>query len=73
MVLVKEKKIKYDEALTFDDVLLVPSKSDVLPSQVDTSTSLTKKIKLKIVIPITHHIASIINICSTTSGASAVK
>lgn len=33
---------------TFDDVLLVPAKSDVLPREVDVSTSLTKKIKLNI-------------------------
>lgn len=37
-----------DEALTFDDVLLVPAKSDVLPSNVNTSTSLTKRIKINI-------------------------
>lgn len=36
------------EALTFDDVLLVPAKSDVLPSEVNTSTKLTKKITLNI-------------------------
>ncbi len=36
------------EALTFDDVLLVPQKSSVLPYQVDTSTFLTKTIKLNI-------------------------
>ncbi len=36
------------EALTFDDVLLVPAESDVLPSQVDTSTKLTKTIELGI-------------------------
>jgi len=34
--------------LTFDDVLLVPSRSEVLPRDVDISTSLTKKIKLNI-------------------------
>jgi IMP dehydrogenase len=28
------------EALTFDDVLLVPAKSDVLPNNVDVSTQL---------------------------------
>jgi IMP dehydrogenase len=39
---------KLTEALTFDDVLLVPQKSDVLPSQVDVTTRLTKKIVLKI-------------------------
>ncbi len=36
------------EALTFDDVLLVPQKSNVLPKEVDTSTYLTKSIKLNI-------------------------
>jgi IMP dehydrogenase len=36
------------EALTFDDVLLVPQKSDVLPSQVDVTTRLTRRIALKI-------------------------
>ena len=39
---------KFPEALTFEDVLLVPQKSDVLPSQVDVSTQLTAKIRLKI-------------------------
>ena len=32
------------EGLTFDDVLLIPAESHVLPSQVDISTHLTKKI-----------------------------
>jgi IMP dehydrogenase len=36
------------EALTFDDVLLVPAASEVLPSQVDTKTPLTRKITLNI-------------------------
>src|ERR1051325_1914823 len=36
------------EALTFDDVLLVPAASEVLPSQVDTRTRLTKSIELGI-------------------------
>jgi IMP dehydrogenase len=34
--------------LTFDDVLLVPAKSSVLPKQVDVSARFTKKIKLNI-------------------------
>lgn len=34
--------------LTFDDVLLLPSKSDVLPKDVDVSTNLTRNIKLNI-------------------------
>jgi IMP dehydrogenase len=33
---------------TFDDVLLVPHKSEILPNQVETKTQLTKKIKLNI-------------------------
>ena len=36
------------EALTFDDVLLVPSFSDVLPREVDISTQLTRDIRLNI-------------------------
>ena len=36
------------EALTFDDVLLVPSFSSVLPAEVDTTTKLTRKIRLNI-------------------------
>lgn len=34
------------EGLTFDDVLLIPAASEVLPNQVDVSTWLTKNIKL---------------------------
>ncbi len=37
-----------NEALTFDDVLLLPRFSDVLPSETDISTSLSKNIKLKV-------------------------
>ncbi len=36
------------EALTFDDVTLVPKYSEILPSGVDTSIKLTKFLKLKI-------------------------
>lgn len=35
-------------ALTFDDVLLVPAKSEILPKEVSTRTKLTKKIELNI-------------------------
>ncbi len=35
-------------ALTFDDVLLVPAASDVLPSEVDVTTRLTRDIRLNI-------------------------
>ncbi|MFZ9708563.1 MAG: IMP dehydrogenase [Steroidobacteraceae bacterium] len=37
-----------EEALTFDDVLLVPSYSEVLPREVDLSTSLTRGIRLNL-------------------------
>jgi len=36
------------EGLTFDDVLLVPAESDVLPADVDLSAKLTNKIKLNV-------------------------
>jgi len=36
------------EALTFDDVLLVPAESDVLPNSVDTRTRITRSIELGI-------------------------
>ena len=36
------------EGLTFDDVLLLPGKSSVLPSQVDTRTCFTRKLVLNI-------------------------
>ena len=36
------------EALTFDDVTLVPKYSEILPSEVDTSIKLTDSLKLKI-------------------------
>jgi IMP dehydrogenase len=51
------KKIKYynnmkhkivDTAITFDDVLLIPAKSSVLPREVKLQTKLTKKITLNI-------------------------
>ncbi|MBQ3602168.1 MAG: IMP dehydrogenase [Lachnospiraceae bacterium] len=36
------------EGITFDDVLLVPAFSEVIPNQIDLSTNLTKTIKLNI-------------------------
>ena len=36
------------EALTFDDVLLVPLLSSILPKDVDVTTRLTREIKLNI-------------------------
>src|SRR5829696_3075975 len=43
-MLVKEIK----EGLTFDDVLLVPAYSDVLPNEVDTATQFSRHIRLNI-------------------------
>lgn len=40
----KDKFVK--EGLTYDDVLLIPAESNVLPAEVDLSTNLTAKIKL---------------------------
>ena len=37
-----------DTALTFDDILLVPRHSNVLPNQVDVSTRLTRNIRLNV-------------------------
>ncbi|MBR4941103.1 MAG: IMP dehydrogenase [Clostridia bacterium] len=42
-----ESKVAY-EGLTFDDVLLIPAKSEVLPNTVSLKTRLTKKITLNI-------------------------
>jgi len=36
------------EGITFDDVLLIPGRSDFLPSEVDTTTFLTRKIRINI-------------------------
>ena len=41
-----ENNNKIETALTFDDVLLVPHHSEILPHQVDISSRLTKKILL---------------------------
>src|SRR6266478_176465 len=39
---------KISEGLTFDDVLLIPDRSDVLPYETDTSTQFTRNIRLQI-------------------------
>jgi IMP dehydrogenase len=36
------------DALTFDDVLLVPGRSTVLPTEVDTTTNFSRKVKLNV-------------------------
>ena len=35
-------------ALTFDDVLLLPQETDVIPSEVDTSSRLTRKVSVRV-------------------------
>ena len=42
------KKVMFAEGLTFDDVLLKPAYSQVLPRDVDITVSLTKTIRLNI-------------------------
>src|SRR5438874_9006879 len=36
------------DALTFDDVLLLPGRSTVLPTEVDTTTHFSRKVKLNL-------------------------
>ena len=40
--------MEFAEALTFDDVLLVPAASVILPSQADLRTRLTRNLELQI-------------------------
>ena len=40
--------MEINKALTFDDVLLVPKYSEILPSEVNTSITLSSNLKLKI-------------------------
>ncbi len=44
----KSSKLVGEPLVTFDDVLLKPAYSEILPNEVDTSTQLTKKIRLAI-------------------------
>jgi IMP dehydrogenase len=43
-----DEKFRQSEGLTFDDVLIVPAESDVLPVNIDVTTRLTKEIRLNI-------------------------
>ncbi len=43
-----KKHLQILEGLTYDDVLVIPDYSDILPSNVDTTTYFTKKIRLNI-------------------------
>ncbi len=45
---IPEKFYIESEALTFDDVLIVPMKSEIIPSETNTETVLTKNITMKI-------------------------
>ncbi len=38
----------WEDALTFDDVLLIPAYSEILPREVDTSSQLTRELRLNI-------------------------
>jgi IMP dehydrogenase len=42
------RDLNFKEAITFDDVLLEPAKSDIIPSEADITTRLTRKIALNI-------------------------
>lgn len=46
--MVAKERENFKEGLTYDDVLLVPGYSEVLPRDVDISSNLTKKIKLNV-------------------------
>src|SRR5207344_544868 len=39
---------RFEDAYTYDDVLIVPLKSDILPTEVRTTTRLTNRIELNI-------------------------
>lgn len=43
-----QNKIQIRESLSFDDILISPAKSNVLPTEVNLTTKFAKKIKLKI-------------------------
>jgi IMP dehydrogenase len=46
--MINDKNKFFGEGLTFDDVLLLPAFSEVLPREVDTSSQLTKNIRINI-------------------------
>jgi IMP dehydrogenase len=46
--MINDKTKYFGEGLTFDDVLLLPAYSEVLPRDVDTSTQLTRNIRINI-------------------------
>ncbi len=43
-----QEKVILEGGITFDDVLLIPSKSHVLPRDVNVATNLTREIKLNV-------------------------
>ena len=42
------ERISIPEGITFDDVLLVPQRSELTPDQADVSTQLTRRIRLEL-------------------------
>lgn len=48
MVNTDERQKFTRQGLTFDDVLLIPAESDVLPADIDLHTQLTRRIRLNI-------------------------
>ena len=49
MVNTDERQKFTRQGLTFDDVLLIPAESDVLPADIDLHTQLTRRIRLNTV------------------------
>ncbi|HEQ60695.1 MAG TPA: IMP dehydrogenase, partial [Firmicutes bacterium] len=43
-----KQKHRFEEGLTFDDLLLLPCQSDVVPAEVDTRTRFSRNIELNI-------------------------
>ena len=62
---------RFREALTFDDVLLVPQKSDVLPSQVDTSTRFSRNVPLNI--PIVSASMDTVTVAADAAGSTSLR
>ena len=62
MSFLKEKVIY--EGLTFDDVLLVPAYSEVLPRDVDISTRFSRNIQIKV----SHHFAAMDTVTESAAG-----
>ena len=55
------------EGITFDDVLLVPAYSEVIPNQVELKTHLTKKIELNIPMTVSYTHLSKVDMAENTA------